>query len=134
MFEKILYVVSEKQEDKSFVLEMARKNQSTVLLSGIMARQEVTTEGETRRKVVREEKERRSWHDIYRLEEEFKSSGIKSSVIAQEGDISSLQLLASTTHCDLIVLAASNLADKDYKLPEELLPNLPCPLVITNAP
>lgn len=134
MFERILYVVSEKQEDKSFVLEMARKNQSTVLLSGIMARQEVTTEGETRRKVVREEKERRSWHDIYRLEEEFKSSGIKSSVIAQEGDISSLQLLASTTHCDLIVLAASNLADKDYKLPEELLPNLPCPLVITNAP
>lgn len=137
MFEKILYIVSEKQEEKNFVMELARKHGSTVLLSGIMTgeyRQEVRTDGQTRRNVLREDEERKSWQGLYRLEEEFKSSGIKSSVIAQEGDLDHLQLLASSTRCDLIVLAASNLADKDYKLPEELLPNLPCPLVITNAP
>jgi len=136
MFERILYFVSEKQEDKSFVMDLARKHQSTVFLSGIMAadrRQQMRSEGETRRKVLREEQERRCWHDIYHLEEEFKASGVKSSVIAQQGNIDTIQLLASSTRCDLIVLAASNLADHDYKLPEELLPNLPCPLVITHS-
>lgn len=137
MFDRILYIVSEKQEDKNFVMDLARRHGSTVLLSGIMAaerRQEARTDGQTRRNVLREDHERKSWHNLYRLEEELKSFGIKSSVIAQEGDIECLQLLASSTRCDLIVMAASNLADRDYKLPDELLPNLPCPLIVTNAP
>jgi hypothetical protein len=137
MFDKILYIVSDKQEDKSFVMELARKHDSTVLLSGVVAaelRQETRTDGQTRRNVLRENDERKSWHGLYELEEEFKSSGIKSSVIAQEGGIDHLQLLASSTRCDVIVMAASNLADRDYRLPEELLPNLPCPLIITHAP
>jgi hypothetical protein len=137
MFERILYIVSEKQEEKSFVMDLARKHDSTVLLSGIMAaecRQQMHTEGQTRRNVLRENQERKCWLDLYSLEEEFKKGGIKSSVIAQEGNIDSIQLLASSTHCDLIVLATSNLADQDYRLPEELLPNLPCPIVLANAP
>jgi nucleotide-binding universal stress UspA family protein len=136
MFERILYIVSEKQEDKHFVLDLARKHGSTVLLSGIMVPEcqlQVKTDSSTRARVIKEDQERRCWQDIYSLEEEFKASGIKSSVIAQEGSVDRIQQLASSTHCDLIVLAAGNLVDSDYKLPEELIPNLPCPLIVTNV-
>jgi len=137
LFERILYLVSEKQEEKSFVMELARRHQSTVFLAGLLGLErhpEGRGEGETRRRELREARERKSWHDIYHLEEVFKSAGIKSSVVAQQGNIDTIQLLASSTRCDLIVLAAASLADYDYRLPEELLPNLPCPLVVTNSP
>ncbi len=136
MFEKILYIVSEKQGDKRFVMDLAKKNGSTVLLSAILhpdSHLQMKTDSSTRARVLKEEQERRSWLDVYALEEEFKAAGIKSSVMAQEGNVGSIQSLAASTHCDLIVLAAGNLADDDYKLPEELLPNLPCPLIITNS-
>ncbi len=137
MFERILYIVSEKQEDKGFVMQLAREHKSTVLLSGIFTtgcRPEVKTDGSTRSKVVREDQERKCWEDLYHLEEELKVDGIKSSVITQEGSLETLQKLAVSTHCDLIVLAAGNLTMNDYKLPDELVPNLPCPLIITNTP
>jgi len=136
MFERILYIVSEKQEDKHFVLELAHKHDSTVLLSAIMVPEsqlQVKTDSSTRARVVKEDQERRCWQDIYALEEEFKAAGIKSSVIAQEGSVERIQQLASAAHCDLIVLAAGNLTDSDYRLPEELIPSLPCPLIITNV-
>ncbi|OYD16677.1 hypothetical protein CH330_02135 [candidate division WOR-3 bacterium JGI_Cruoil_03_51_56] len=136
MFEKILYLVSEKQEDKEFVMKLARQHNSTVLLSGILhpEHRQVKTRSSTRDKMLHEDQERKEWHDIYRLEEKLKSAGVRSSVIAQEGSIDNIQMLATTTQCDLIILAASNLEDDDYKLPEDLLPNLPCPLIITNSP
>ena len=137
MFKKILYIVSEKHEDKDFMLKLAKQHNSTVLLSGMLAtksRQQAKTEGPTRTKALREDQERKEWQDIYRLEEELKSAGVRSSVIAQEGSIDNIQMLATTTQCDLIILAASSLEDDDYKLPEDLLPNLPCPLIITNSP
>ncbi len=135
MFEKILYIVSEKQEDKQFVMDLAKKNNSTVLLSAILhpdSHLQLKTDSSTRARVLKEEQERRAWQDIYKLEEEFKAADIKSSVMAQEGNIESIQSLATGTHCDLIVLGSSNLADEDYKLPEDLIPNLSCPLIITN--
>jgi hypothetical protein len=136
VFERILYLVSEKQEEKSFVMNLARQHQSTVFLAGLIAserRQDGHSEGETRVRALREERERKCWHDLYHLEEELKSSGIQSSVIAQQGNIDTIQLLASNTRCNLIVLSASSLLEHDYKLPEELLPNLPCPLIITQS-
>ena len=134
MFEKILYIVGEKQDDKHFVMDLARSNESSVLLSGMMSRdcRQVSTDGHTRTRVVNEETERRCWEDLYSLEEEMKKSGIKSSVMAQEGNVGNIQSLASSTHCNLVVLSAENLSDMDYRLPEDLLPNLPCPLIITN--
>ncbi|MEO0079469.1 MAG: hypothetical protein ABIK44_02170 [candidate division WOR-3 bacterium] len=135
MFQRILYIVSEKMAGKDFVIDLARKYGSTVLLSALAPcehLQPARTQGETRKESVREKEERKSWHKIYELEDEFKSQGIKASVVCQEGGLEKLQLLANTTRCDLLVLAADNLADHDYKLPEELLPNLPCPLIITN--
>jgi len=135
MFEKILYIVGEKQEDKRFVMELAKKHDSTVLLSAILhpdCHIQLKTDSSTRAKVLKEEQERRCWQDVYEMEEEFKAADIKSSVIAQEGNVESIQSLATSTHCDLIVLAASNLEDADYRLPEELIPNLPCPLIVTN--
>ncbi len=136
MFKRILYLVSEKQEEKSFVMNLARLHQSTVFLAGLISserRQDGHSEGASRVRALREERERKSWHDLYHLEEELKSSGIKSTVIAQQGNIDTIQLLASTTHCDLILLSASSLLEHDYKLPEELLPNLPCPLILTQS-
>ena len=136
MFNEILYIVSEKQEDKQFVMKLAKENGATVLLSGIMVPEchlQVKTDSSTRARVIKEDQERRCWQDIYALEEEFKANGIKSSVIAQEGSLDKIQKLASSVNCDLIVLAASNLSDDDYQLPDELLPNLPCPLIITNS-
>lgn len=131
MFEKILYIISEKQEEKHLIIDFARQHRSTVLLTAVTP---VTTcpsplsEGETRQKVRKEEHEHRCWQDIYRVEDEFKKAGVKASVIAQLGTIDSIQLLANSTHCDLLVIPTSILAEHDYRLPEELLANIPCPL------
>jgi hypothetical protein len=134
MFERILYIVSEKQEDKRFVMELARQHKSAVLLSGVMSREcrQISTDGHTRTKVVNEETERQCWQDLYSLEEEFKAAGIKSSVMAQEGKMDNILGLANSSHCDLIVLSSSNLSDSGYRMPDELIPNLPCPLIVTN--
>ncbi|MEO0080862.1 MAG: hypothetical protein ABIL25_01050 [candidate division WOR-3 bacterium] len=136
MFEKILYIASEKQDEKGFVMDLARKHNSTVLLSAVMLpghKSTLPTESRTRPDVRREEQERRCWQDLYSLEQEFKSVGIKSSVVVQEGDVGQLRSLVTSTHCDLVVLASGNLAERNYRLPEELLASLPCPLIITQS-
>jgi hypothetical protein len=136
MFKKILYIVSEKQEEKHLVMDLARKGDSTVLLGALFAigvGHEVTTDGATRRRVVREERERKSWHALYRLEEEFKASGIKSSVMAREGDIEDIQTLVHNTGSDLVVLSAASLAGANFRLPDEFLAALACPILITSA-
>ncbi len=136
MFQRILYIVSEKQEEKHLVKDLARAHDSAVLLGAMLAigsGHEVSTEGKTRRRVLREEHERRSWHNLYRLEEEFKAEGIRASVIAREGDVEDIQTLAHNTGSDLIVLSASSLAGTNYRLPDEFIPGLPCPIIITNA-
>ncbi len=137
MFERILYIISEKQEEKHQVMELARQQQSTVLLSAVSPVAECPSprsEGETRQAVRKEEHERRCWQDIYRLEDEFKKSGIKASVVAQLGTLDNLQFLANSTRCDLIILPISILENFDYRLPEELLPSLPCPLLLITNP
>jgi hypothetical protein len=136
MFDTILYIASEKQDEKGFVMDLARKHGSTVLLSAVMVaghRSELPTESRTRTDARREEQERRCWQDLYRLEQEFKSAGIKSSVVVQQGDVEKLRPLVTSTRCNLIVLAAGNLAERNYRLPEDLLSNLPCPLLITQS-
>ncbi len=133
MFERILYIISEKQEEKHQVLTLVQKQQSTVLITAINPVANCPpsrTEGTTRQVVRIENYERRCWQNIYRLEEEFKQAGVKASVVAQLSTIDNIQFLASTTHCDLVILPISILADHDYQLPEELLPNLPCPLLL----
>jgi hypothetical protein len=134
MFERILCIVSEKQENKRFVMDLARANDSSLLLSGVMSRnrRQVSTDGYTRNEVTRESTERKCWQDLYRLEEEFKRAGIKATVVAQQGGIENLRTLANSTHCSLILVSAHALADDDFRLPDDLIPNLPCPLLITN--
>ncbi len=137
MFSRILYIISEKQEEKHQVMEFASQHQSTVLLSAVSPVAECPpplSEGETRQAVRREEHERRCWQDIYRLEDEFKKSGIKASVVAQLGTIDNLQSLVNATRCDLVILPTNILEEFDFKLPEDLLPNLPCPLLLINNP
>jgi len=136
MFKKILYVVSEKQEEKQMVKELARAHSSDVLLSAMLAigcGHEVSHEGATRRRVLREDRERKCWQDLYRLEEEFKADGIKASVMAREGDVDDIQAVAHNTGSDLIILSSSSLAGDNYRLPDEFIPSLPCPIIITNA-
>ena len=134
MFDRILYIVSDRQEDKHFVMALARANASSVLMSGVMSRncRQVSTDGYTRNEVLREQTERKCWQDLYRLEEEFKQAGLKATVVAQQGGIENLRTLANSTHCNLVVISAAALADDDYRLPDDLVPNLPCPLMITN--
>jgi len=67
------------------------------------------------------------------LEEEFKADGIKASVMAREGDVDDIQAVAHNTGSDLIVLSSSSLAGDNYQLPDEFIPSLPCPIIITNA-
>jgi nucleotide-binding universal stress UspA family protein len=136
MFKRILYIVSEKQEEKHIVADLARSAETSVLLSGLLGLchlPEVSTEGATRQRVLREEEERRCWRDLYRLEEEFKSTGIKASVMAHEGDIEDIQTLARNTNCDLIVISASSLAGSNYRLPDEFIAGLPCPIMIAST-
>jgi hypothetical protein len=133
MFQRILYVVSEKPEDKYVVMELARAHGSTVLLTALISAEnpeKERAEGTTHRRVLLEDRERKSWHYLYRLEEEFKAAGIKSSVMAQEGAVADVETLAHNTRCDLIVVGASSLADTNYRLPDEFIPNLPCPILV----
>uniref|UniRef100_A0A7C4GH03 NADH:quinone oxidoreductase/Mrp antiporter transmembrane domain-containing protein n=1 Tax=candidate division WOR-3 bacterium TaxID=2052148 RepID=A0A7C4GH03_UNCW3 len=94
---------------------------------------EVSAEGATRRRVLREDRERSCWQALYRLEEEFKASGIKASVMAREGDVDDIHTLANNINADLIVLHASSLAGANYRLPDEFIASLPCPIFIVNT-
>lgn len=137
MFERILYIISEKQEEKHLVLELAKIHTSTLLLSAmtpIGTCPPPLTEGKTRQAVRQEDYERHCWQNIYRLEDEFKKAGIKASVAAQLGTIDNLQSLATSTRCDLIILPTNVLAEHDYRLPEELLANLPCHVILIPSP
>ncbi|MEO0005015.1 MAG: hypothetical protein ABIK18_04290 [candidate division WOR-3 bacterium] len=133
MFERILYIISEKQEEKHFVLDLVQKHSSTLLLSALTPVGKCPpplTEGQTRQAQRQEEHERRCWQDIYRLEDEFKKAGVKASVVAQLGTIEELQSLVTKTHSDLCIIPTSVLADYDYSIPEELLANLPCQVLL----
>jgi len=133
MFQRILYIVSEKPEDKYMVMELAKAHGSAVLLSALISAaspEAERAEGTTHRRVLLEDRERKSWQYLYRLEDEFKIAGIKASVMAQEGAVADIETLAHNTRCDLIVLGASSLADTNYRLPDEFIPNLPCPIVL----
>ncbi len=133
MFERILYIISEKQEEKGIVLELVTKHQSTLLLSALKSPDTCSpplTEGKTRQAVRTENHERHCWEDVYRLEDEFKKAGIKASVVAQLATIDNLQSLAVTTRCDLIIIPTSVISDFNYHLPEELLANLPCQVLL----
>lgn len=133
MFKKILYIVSESQKEKHLVMDIAHSGESTVLLSALFAigcGPTVRIEGWTRGRVVREDRERKCWHELYRLEEEFKTAGIKASVMAREGGVDDIHAFAHNTGSDLIVLSASSLAASNYRLPDEFLVGLPCPILI----
>jgi hypothetical protein len=133
MFQRILYIVSEKPEDKYLVMELAKAHGSTVLLSALITAEnpeKERAEGTTHRRVLLEDRERKFWQYLYRLEEEFKAAGIKSSVMAQEGSVADVETLAHNTRCDLIILGASSLADTNYRLPDEFIPHLPCPILV----
>ncbi|MEO0053449.1 MAG: hypothetical protein ABIK22_04755 [candidate division WOR-3 bacterium] len=133
MFTRILYIISEKQDEKNTVLELARQYNCVIYLTALSRTDQCPpplTEGRTRRDTLQESHERRCWQDIYRLEEEFKRSGIKASVISQLGTINNIHSLASSTKADLILLPVSVLGDFDYELPEDTLINMPCPILL----
>lgn len=134
MFERILYIVGERQEGRRLVVKLARPGNSAVLLSGSMspACLEGGRDGRTRNEVVREEAERKCWQDLYRLEEGLKQEGVRATVIAQSGGIENLRDLVNSTHCDLVLIPAGALTDGDRRLPGELIADLPCPLLIAN--
>ncbi len=135
MFKKILYIVSDSQEEKHLVMDLARTVDGDVLLSALFAigcEGVGRTEGRTRERVVREDRERKCWHGLYSLEEEFKAAGIRSSVMAREGGIDDIQTLAHNTNSDLIVLSTASLAGSGFRLPDEFLASLPCPIIIVN--
>ena len=138
LFRRILYVVSEKHDDKQLVLDLARAGNATVLLCAVINPDSCSgerpvrfAEGATRREARREEIERQCWLDIYAIEDEFKASGIRASVVAETGALEHIQTLASSTNCDLLVIAVSDLPDSDCPVPDDLLRNLPCPVLIT---
>jgi hypothetical protein len=133
MFSRILFIVGEKPEDKHFVMELAKVHGSAVLLGALIAAdspEKERAEGTTHKKVLLEDRERLSWQRLYRLEEEFKAGGIRSSVTAQKGTMADVETLAHNTHSDLIIISASSLADSNYRLPDEFIPHLPCPIVV----
>jgi hypothetical protein len=133
MFTRVLFIISEKPEDKHFVLELARLHGSAVLIGALVTAdnpENEKAEGATHRRVLLEDRERKSWQRLYRLEEEFKAAGVRSSVLSQRGTLADLETLAHNTRADLIVVGASSLADSNYRLPDEFIPQLPCPIII----
>jgi hypothetical protein len=133
MFSRILYIVGEKPEERHFVMELAKAHDSAVLLGALIAAQnpeKERAEGTTHKRVLLEDRERQSWLRLYKLEEEFKAAGIRSSVVAQRGAMVDVETLAHNTHADLIIISASSLADSNYRLPDEFIPQLPCPIIV----
>jgi hypothetical protein len=65
--------------------------------------------------------------------EEFKAADIRSSVMVQKGTFADIETMAHNTHSDLIVASASSLAESNYRLPDEFIPHLPCPIIILNS-
>ncbi len=54
-------------------------------------------------------------------------------MLIQQGDINNLPTLAHNTGADLVIISVSILANNQYRLPDEFLVRLPCPIIITNA-
>lgn len=136
MFKRILYIPSDKKAEKEKVKHLARAGGATVLLSGIFHTTttcDKLTDGKTYHQGLREDNERTCWAELYDLEDEFKAEGIRSSVLVQQGDIRELPTLAHNIGADLIVISLSSLSDQQYRLPDEFLVRLPCPIIITNA-
>jgi hypothetical protein len=136
MFERILFVVSDKADDKRFVLELAQRHSSMVVLMALVGTEtpeKQRSAGATHKRVLREDRERKGWQTLYHLEEEFKAAGVRASVMVHVGTVADIDTVGHNTRADIIVLPASLVADTNYHLPDEFIPQLPCPIVILNT-
>jgi len=83
---------------------------------------------------VREESESKAWQELYQLESDFKKSGVEVSLFLEEASILELESFLRSIKTDLLILPVEHLRYYNYKLTEEFLTDLPCPVLLVGKP
>ena len=150
MFKKIVYLVSTKPELNTLALNLAKQcgfrpieskpdrviASRLILLALIEPKHVVQIVQDTSRKEfdVREELESKAWRELYQLEHEFKESGAEVAVAVDENSPLEIQPFLRSINADLLILQVERISAYNYKLPEEFLSDLPCPVLLIGKP
>lgn len=140
MFNRIVFLITLKAEDKNLAIELAKKHRARlILLSLIDPRPLTQTVQDTGREesLVREELESKAWGDLFNLESEIKQSELEKMEVAvavEECSIFELQSFLRSVKADLLILPIEWLRFYNYTITEKFLADLPCPVLIIGKP
>lgn len=133
MFKKIVLLTSKKKEVNNLALELARQHHSRLIVMALIEPKQIVQMAQNRDRKeedVREELESKAWQELYQLESDFTKSGVEVSLSLEETSIIELQFFLRSIKADLLILPVEHLRYYNYKLNEEFLTDLPCPVLL----
>jgi hypothetical protein len=137
MFKKIVFLTSANREVNSLVLDLAKQPQSRLVLLALIEPKSITQISQTsgrKESAVREELENIAWQEIYHLENDFKKFGVKVTLFLKETSLFDIQSFLRSTKADLFILPVARLKNHNYKLTEEFITELSCPVLLVGKP
>ncbi|MDH5185671.1 MAG: hypothetical protein OEZ20_06505 [candidate division WOR-3 bacterium] len=137
MFKKIVLLTSKKKEGNDLALELASQQHSRLIVMALIEPKQIVrmVQGRGRKEDdVREELESKAWQELYQLESDFKKSGVEVSLFLEEASILELESFLRSIKTDLLILPVEHLRYYNYKLTEEFLTDLPCPVLLVGKP
>jgi hypothetical protein len=137
MFKKIVLLTSKKRDANNLALELAKQQHSRLIVMALIEPRQIMqmVQGRGRKEDdVREELESKAWQELYQLESDFKKSDVEVSLSLEETSIFELPLFLRSIKTELLILPVEHLSYYNYKLTEEFLTDLPCPVLLVGKP
>lgn len=150
MFKKIVFLISTKPELNTLALNLAKQcgikpieskpgpviASRLILLALIEPKQvlQIVQSSSRKESDVREELESKAWRELYQLEHEFKESGAEVAVAVDENSLFEIQPFLRSINADLLILPVERIGSYNYKVPDEFLSDLPCPVLLIGKP
>lgn len=137
MFKKIVLLTSKKKEGNDLALELTSQQHGRLIVMALIEPKQIVqmVQGRGRKEDnVREELESKAWQELYQLESDFKKSGVEVSIFLEEASILELESFLRSIKTDLLILPVEHLRYYNYKLTEEFLTDLPCPVLLVGKP
>ena len=133
MFKKIVLLTSKKKDANNLALTLAKQQHSRLIIMALIEPKQIIqmAQGRGRKEVdVREELESKAWQELYQLESDFKKSEVEVSLSLEETSIFELPAFLRSIKTELFILPVEHLRLYNYKLTEEFLTDLPCPVLL----
>lgn len=137
MFKKIVLLTSKKKDAINLALELAKQQHSRLIVMALIEPRQIIqmVQGRGRKEEdVREELESNAWQELYQLESDLKKSEVEVSLSLEETSIFELPLFLRSIKTDLLIMPVEHLRYYNYKLTEEFLTDLPCPVLLIGKP